>query len=164
MAWTGNGGDESDLVRQYVQNALSSPQAASLPGAGAGRLLLEALLILTEHRPIWSRVFEQIGKALATGDYRLWAGHLAELQRIVAHVLVRGEGSAFRYWMDGAQYSMKYAPFYHAIVAAIEGDDHLMRINPEVREPAARIHEGIARMFALYGALDAKKSRRAGSA
>jgi tetratricopeptide (TPR) repeat protein len=121
------------------------------------RFLLEALSILSGSEPTrWRKAFVQIGKAVESGDAKLWVDHLSELQRLISHVLIHGQGGLLKAWMDEAQYPLKYAPFYHAVVAAMEGEDHLLRINPEVREPAARIHEGIARMIGLYG----KKVRR----
>jgi hypothetical protein len=35
-------------------------------------------------------------------------------------------------------------------VAALEGEDHLLQINPETRQPAQIIYKGIARRIKLW--------------
>jgi hypothetical protein len=47
--------------------------------------------------------------------------------------------------MIGIKFSDRYAPLYHAFVAALEGEDHLLQINPETRQPALHIYAGIVR-------------------
>jgi hypothetical protein len=66
-------------------------------------------------------------------------------------LLAKGKGAGFEKWMELNNYPAQYAPLYHAFVAALEGEDHLLQINPETREPASKIYEGIARRLKLYG-------------
>ena len=82
---------------------------------------------------------EQIGVAIESDDTSLWSDYIDDLQRLLWFIVVRDEGGALRQWMERAQYPMRYAPLYHAVVAAINGEDHLHRINPETRQPAARL-------------------------
>jgi tetratricopeptide (TPR) repeat protein len=144
-------GDRSEVLR-HVTGALSGGAKSS----AAGRLLLEALPGLrdSDGSP-WAQLFEHLGNAIDSGDDGLWSAYLVELQRLLWYVVANGQGGACREWMDDRDYSRKYAPLYHAFVAADEGEDHLLRINPEVREAAGSIHEGIARMLSAY-----RKKRR----
>jgi hypothetical protein len=36
------------------------------------------------------------------------------------------------------------------VKAAVDGEDHLLTINPETRTPAQRIYTGLERMIRLY--------------
>ena len=138
-----------DLPRAdtHAQQALVDGTSIS----AAGRNLLQALSCLNDPRgPHWQRMFEQIGMAVESDDASLWSDYIDDLQRLLWFIVVRGEGSALRLWMERAQYPMRYAPLYHAVMAAIDGEDHLHKINPETRQPAARIFQGIAERLAAY--------------
>jgi len=145
----------SELSRalDHAEQALAEGESLS----PAGRQLLRALLHLREPPTRrWPGVFEQIGRAVESQDADLWATHLDDLQRLLWLAVAEGQGESLRHWMDQAQYSLRYAPLYHAIIAAIDGEDHLLKINPETRQAAAHIHEGVARQLKLYG----RRSRR----
>ena len=130
-----------------VAHALADEEGIS----ASARDLLKALNSLAEP-PVtrWQSVFEHIGAAVEREDELLWTNHLDDLQRLLWYVVVHGQGTALRQAMETRQYPMKFSPLYHAFVAAIEGEDHLLKINPETRQAAMRIYEGLARRLKLY--------------
>ncbi len=145
------------VAREHAMQAMSDEENVS----PAGRHLLGALAGLAETPGApWPRVFEQIGLAVKSGDALLWSNYLDDLQRLLWFILAHGEGESLRRWMEQEQYPLRYAPLYHAIIAAIEGEDYLLQINPETRDAAARIHEGIARRLKLYGDGTSRTSAR----
>ena len=140
-------------ANEHAQQALADGKSIS----PASRHLLEALSSLGDPPAArWQRMFEKICAAVEGDDGALWADYLDDLQRLLWFVVAEGEGGAFRLKMEEAQYPMRYAPLHHAFVAAIDGEDHLFSINPETRQPATRIYEGIARRLKIYPQ-DAKK-------
>lgn len=145
-----HGGDPVK-VREHIGAALAG--SAIFP---AGRHLLGALAGVNEER--WRRldhIFTHIDLALQADDPKLWPNYLDELQSLLWFVIARGDGEEFRRRMEEARYPQRYAPLYHAFVAAINTEDHLLKINPETRQMAVRIHVGIAhriRRGALRGA------------
>ena len=142
-----HGGDLAG-ARDHAQQALSDEKSIS----PAGRHLLGALTCLGESAATrWPRFFEQVRLAVESGDPTLWSAHLDDVQRLIWFVVAQGEGQALCRWMEQAQFPLRYAPLYQATMAAIDGEDVLLRINPETRAAAARIHEGIARRLKLYG-------------
>jgi tetratricopeptide (TPR) repeat protein len=141
-----NDGDRL-VARKHAKSALEDETGLS----PAGQLLLEALPIWRERAdPDWSSVFEHIGQALTSDDPALWTNYSDDLQRILWFVLANGQGDNFKRWMADAQFQNQYAPLYHAFVAALEGEDHLLRINPETRQPAQAIYAGIVRRLKLW--------------
>jgi len=138
-------------VEHHVQSALGAGVRIAVPG----RHLLQALVSAARPTPDWSAVFANIGKAVEGADPALWSDHIDDLQRILAFAILSGTGPTLRAWLDLHDYGIRFAPFYHAVVAALAGEDHLLQINPETRERAANIHAGIARLIRLYGTLDA---------
>jgi hypothetical protein len=152
-----HGGDDQQ-ARTHATTALADDAGLS----PAGRQLLRALPIWNDHAdPDWPAMFEPIGQALAMNDPQLWTNHIDDLQRLLWFILAQGQGQTFRQWMDKAGIRDRYAPLYHAFVAALDGEDHLLLINPEVRQPAARIHAGLARRLRLYGGdKSSRKSER----
>jgi hypothetical protein len=135
------------VARMHANSALEDETGIS----PAGRRLLEALPIWSEHTdPDWPYVFEHIGKALTSEDPALWIDYSDDIQRILWFVLANGQGADFKRWMTDAQFQNRYAPLYHAFVAALEGEDHLLQINPETRQPAQVIYAGIARRAKLW--------------
>jgi hypothetical protein len=116
--------------------------------------------------PDWPAVFEAISSAMSGTDPAIGSTHIEDLQRLLWFILAQGQGQAFRQWMDKAGIRDRYAPLYHAFVAALDGEDHLLSINPEVRQPAARIHAGLARRLHPYGRdkliRKSERSRRSG--
>jgi tetratricopeptide (TPR) repeat protein len=135
-------------AQEHVVHAISADSTIST----AGKFLLEALLD-TAAQPTWnwSIVFYAIGKAVASEDGALWTHYADDLERLLWHILNKGKGADFKQWMEAAGYPMQYAPLYHAFVAGLEGEDHLLQINPETREPASKIYAGIARRLKLFG-------------
>ena len=155
-ALTLQGGDPA-LVRRHVEEAVSDGTSIS----AAGRELLATLAFLDKGSgPNWPMVYEHVGRAMESGDTLLWSTYLDDVQRVLWFVLSTGEGESLRRWMEKADYQARYAPLYHALVAALEGPDHLLRINPETRQPAARIFAGIERRQKLH----TKEARRRTSA
>ena len=135
------------LAREHANSALEDETVIS----PAGRRLLEALPIWSERtNPDWPYIFEHIGKALTSEDPALWGTYSDDMQRILWFVLVSGQGTNFKRWMADAQFQTQYAPLYHAFVAALEGEDHLLQINPETRQPAKIIYAGIVRRIKLW--------------
>ncbi len=138
---------DSREVQQHLDQALTE-DGNLLP---SGRRLLEALSILNSSENWdWNAVFVAIGAAVTSDDNALWNTYANNLERLLGHVLAKGKGADFKQWMEEANYPTQYAPLYHAFVAALEGEDHLLLINPETREPASKIHAGIVRRLKLY--------------
>jgi tetratricopeptide (TPR) repeat protein len=140
--------DDARSAQQHLTFALGAESNLS----AAGKFLLEALsgpaALPTWN---WPLVFAAIGKAVASEDGALWTDHADDLERLLWHILNKGQGADFKQWMEAAGYPTQYAPLYHAFVAGLEGEDHLLQINPETREPASKIYAGIARRLKLFG-------------
>lgn len=131
----------------HVTNALTNEKDIST----SGQDLLKALTALAESPETrWQSVFEHILAAVEREDELLWSGYLDDLQRLLWYVLVQGQDDALRQLMEERQYPIKYAPLYHAFMTAIEGSDHLLKINPETRQAATLIYKGLARRLELY--------------
>ena len=117
----------------------------------AGLNLLESLLAWTEKIPAASaNGWQKLHAAVTANDDNLWTTFVDDLQRLLAHVLTRGDGAVVRGWMEQANYPQQFAPLYHAFCAALDGEDHLLTINPEVRSVASPLYQGLARMRALF--------------
>jgi len=141
-------GDDFLGAHKQVELALADGTSIS----PSGRHLLEAISCLRDSTSArWFQVFEKIGEAVTCEDPHLWDNYFDDLQRLLWFVISQGEVETFRRWMEEAKYPLQYAPFYHAIMAVLEGEDHLLQINPETRQPANLIYEGIARRIRLYG-------------
>jgi tetratricopeptide (TPR) repeat protein len=97
-----------------------------------------------------SRGWSELHQAVSCGDEDLWSDYEDDLQRVLAFVTVRGNGDAVRSLMIDEDYAVKYAPLYHAYCAVLDGEDHLLSINPEVRGIAEKIYRGLARMVDLF--------------
>jgi tetratricopeptide (TPR) repeat protein/DNA-binding transcriptional ArsR family regulator len=152
---------DRSLARQHAQKALQAPDTLF---STAGRKLLEALPVWNDDMSVdWKTVFRGIDQAIQSEDPHLWTAFLTDMQRLLWFAIISGAGDQLRQWMDAADYSLSQAPLYHAVLAALDGEDHLLQINPEVRAPAQRIYEGIGRRLAIYGrnkpANRSKKSR-----
>ena len=132
----------------------SSEDSLSNPG----KTLLAALPFSAEAVGVTAlRIWQQIDNAITSKDDSIWADCLDDLQRLLWFVISEGKGSAFKSLMDEALYPTRFAPFYQAVVAAMEGEDHLLLINPETRQPASHLYEGLARRLRLYPAKPSKK-------
>jgi hypothetical protein len=142
----------ADLVRLPAQAQADIAHEAGSAISPAGRQLLFALTIPDRDiGPDWPAVFDAVGKAMTVDDPTLWTRHLDDLLGLLCFILAQGQGQAFRLWMDKAGIRDRHAPLYHAFVAALDGEDHLLQISPEVRQPAARIHAGLAQRLRPYG-------------
>jgi tetratricopeptide (TPR) repeat protein len=142
------------VARMHANSALKDETGIS----PAGRRLLEALPIWSERTGSdWPNVFQHIGKALTSEDPALWTNYIDDLQRILWFVLANGQGADFKRWMEDEQFKNRYAPLYHAFVAVLEGEDHLLQINPETRQPAQVIYAGIVRRVKLWPSQKEKK-------
>jgi len=128
----------------------------------SGRHLLNAMLAWSEGgtdaaRGGWS----ELHLAVTCGDDALWSHYVIEdLRRVLAYATVRGDGEAVRNWMIAADYPLQYASLYHAYCAVLDGEDHLLAINPEVRGMAEKIYRGLARMVTLFKREQAAGKRR----
>lgn len=98
----------------------------------------------------WTVMFQAVAVAVECGDPALWSDYLDKLQRLLWFVSANGASQTLRDWMQAADYPVKQAPLYHAVATMEEGEDHLLRINPEVRGPAQRIYAGVARMKSIF--------------
>lgn len=140
-------GGDLPRARDHMQQALADGESFSPPG----RHLLEALSCVDDPpAKRWPGIFDHIGQAVSSEDASLWSTYLDDLQRLLWFLITQGQGGPLRRWMDEERYPMRYAPLYHALIAAIDGEDHLLQINPETRQMAARIHEGLAARLKLY--------------
>ncbi|MBC7609946.1 MAG: tetratricopeptide repeat protein [Polaromonas sp.] len=128
---------------------LTNGSEESLSAAGA--ILIEALPFEVEPLDVTSlRIWQQIDKAITSKGDSLWADCLDDLQRLLWFVISNGHGEAFKLRMEEALYPTRFAPFYHAVVAAMEGEDHLLSTNPETRQPALHLYDGLVRRLRLY--------------
>jgi tetratricopeptide (TPR) repeat protein len=135
-------------AKEHIQRAMAIGASGLDP---AGQALLSALADLSDAGEAgWTAMFSAIDRAVDSGDPTLWTSYLDDLQRLLSYALIHNQGDGLRRWMEIADYPLRQAPLYHALVAAIEGEDHLLTINPETRTPAERIYEGIARRQKLY--------------
>jgi hypothetical protein len=108
-----------------------------------------------------SRGWRELQQAVSYDDKDLWTVHVDDLQRILAYALTRGDGPAVRKWMEDSAFKLKYAPLYHAFCAAMDGEDHLLLINPEVRGATAKIHHGLAQLHGVFEHDHGIRGRRA---
>lgn len=104
--------------------------------------LLEAAQYLAEDQP--GPAFTAIDTALARADDKLWGEYLYRLQRLLRYAISQGYGRKFLEFMQAANYPNRYAPLYWAFLAALEGEDRLLNVNPEVRRTAEQIYRGLA--------------------
>jgi tetratricopeptide (TPR) repeat protein len=158
-------GNLAYLLALHIGDALAAQEHVAravaveggMPPAGAS--LLEALLAFAGNAWEWPKVYAAIDKAVASGDNSLWSNYADDLERLLWFIVAKGKGAEFKEWMARANYPTQYAPMFHAFVAALEGEDHLLQINPETRQPASKIYSGIARRLALYER-DGSKARK----
>jgi tetratricopeptide (TPR) repeat protein len=131
-------------ARDYAQKA----EAGLTP---AGKYLLNSMLAWSDGSvDAASSGWTKLHQAVSCGDEDLWSDYVDDLQRILAYATVRGDGETVRKWMTEADYPMQYAPLFHAYCAILDGEDHLLSINPEVRGMAEKIYRGLARMVELF--------------
>ncbi len=139
---------DRERARQHLELALADNRMGE-----AGRRLLRALSLIVDENSDgihWTRLYEQIGSAVEAGDPSLWSDYLDDLQRLLWFVIASGQGATLRGWLETARYPLLQAPLYHAVIAAIDGDEHLLQINPETRQAAQRIYDGLARRLRVY--------------
>ena len=150
------GGGDPIEIRKHLSNSLNQQNGLSI----AGRHLTMALDAWAEtsatSQTDWLRVFDSIDKAISCEDSQLWTDYADDLRRMLWLILAGGEGDAFKRWMESKEIASRYAPVYHAFVAALEGEDHLLQINPETRQPAEIIHKGLKRLIDRYGRIGEK--------
>jgi tetratricopeptide (TPR) repeat protein len=139
---------DRERARQHLELALADNRM----GEACRRLLRALSLIVDENSDgiHWTRLYEQIGSAVEAGDPSLWSDYLDDLQRLLWFVIASGQGATLRGWLETARYPLLQAPLYHAVIAAIDGDEHLLQINPETRQAAQRIYDGLARRLRVY--------------
>ena len=134
-------------AQKHAQNALKNGSLIS----EAGQWLLKALPIWNENiNQSWPQVFENIGKALTSEDPELWSNYGDDIQRLLHIIIKNGQGDNFTQWLVVESFDKRFAPLYHAFVAALNGEDHLLQINPETRQPAKVIYSGIEHMLKLF--------------
>ena len=141
-------GKDKQTARTHTVDALADNTTLD----PAGRDLLEALRAsIEEPSPDWRIVFEGIGNAVSGEDSALWTDYIDDLQRLLWMLIAEDRGVDFKKWMEAQRFPLKFAPLYHAFVAGLEGEDHLLRVNAEARRAASEIHAGLARLLNLYG-------------
>jgi tetratricopeptide (TPR) repeat protein len=117
----------------------------------SGRYLLCALPNADDTDTVtFDRIWHQVDLAVNCEDTDLWTNYLDDLQRLLWYVIVNGQGVWFKEKMEAAQYPLQFAPLYVAFKAALEGEDVLLQINPETRQPAQRIYDGLAHQLKIY--------------
>jgi len=128
---------------------LNRPEAAQHHAALAstglddcGKQLLEVARLLAEDSvgPAWSA----LDGVLTAGCMEEWDSYGSSLSYILRHVYNHHYGAKFREWMEAADYPARYAPLYWAFLALLEGEDILHNVNPEVRNTAKQIYQGLA--------------------
>jgi Flp pilus assembly protein TadD/DNA-binding transcriptional ArsR family regulator len=132
-------------------HATKAKQTNVNPMATVGTVLLDALPCWDETFNSWGKSWEQIDIAVQMNDPLLHTDYVDDLQRLLAWFIINNQGEFLLEEMYKENYPERYAPLYHAVVAAMEGEDHLLKINMETRPLATRIYEGLARMIRLHG-------------
>jgi hypothetical protein len=69
-----------------------------------------------------------------------------------------GQGGLLLQKMQETKLKEQHAPLYHALRAVMEGEDHLLSINPETRAPAQQLFLGLQRMVKLFAHEKAARS------
>ncbi len=116
----------------------------------AGKLLLTALPCFWSHPNAWMESWGMIKAAVQSGDTELYSNYLDDLQRLLSWLVRQGQGAMLLQEMHAAKFHDEQAPLYHAVKTAVDGEDHLLTINPETRAPAQRIYTGLERMIRLH--------------
>lgn len=117
----------------------------------SGRSLLRGLASLGEPSTTkWQSMLTHVFAAVENGDEALWSNYIDDLQRLLWYVIVQGKGTDFLNAMVERNFQLKFAPLYHAFAATLEGEDYLLKINPETRQAAIKIYEGLSRQLRLY--------------
>lgn len=148
--------EQSDRAHGYAKQAE--------PGLSpSGKLLMRSMLAWSDGGvDAASRGWNELNRAVSCGDEKLWSDYEDDLQRVLAFITVRGDGDAIRNFMIDEGYAEKYAPLYHAYSAILDGEDHLLSINPEVRGMAEKIYRGLVRMVELFKCDELPAKRNAG--
>ncbi|MCK9200750.1 MAG: tetratricopeptide repeat protein [Gallionella sp.] len=132
------------LASNYAQQAKSDLSPA-------GQHLLDSMLTWSNGgADAANRGWSELHLAISCEDEALWSDYIDDLQRILAYATARGDDETVRKHMIAADYPMQYAPLYHAYCAILDGEDHLLGVNPEVRGMAENIYRGMARMVKLF--------------
>lgn len=135
---------QADQARDYAKQAESGLSPS-------GKHLMNSMLAWSDGSvDAASRGWHELHQAVSCGDEDLWSNYLDDLQRVLAYATVRGDGEAVRNGMLDADYPVQFAPLYHAYCAVLDGEDHLLGINPEVRGMAEKIYRGLARLVELF--------------
>lgn len=135
---------QSKQARDYAKQAESGLSPA-------GKYLMNSVLAWSDGgTDATSRGWSELHQAVSCGDEALWSAHIDDLQRVLAYATARGDGEAVRNWMADADYPVQYAPLFHAYCSILDGEDHLLSINPEVRGMAEKIYRGLARLVELF--------------
>lgn len=145
---------QSEQARNYAKQAESDLSPS-------GKHLLSSMLAWSDGGvDAASRGWNELHQAVSCEDEALWSEYIDDLQRILAYSLVHEDGEAVRKRMVDEDYPVKYAPLFHAYCAALDGEDHLLSINPEVRGMAEKIYRGLARMVELFKRKQAPAKKR----
>lgn len=132
------------LASDYAQQAKSNLSPS-------GQHLLDSMLAWSDGgADAANRGWSKLHLAISCEDEKLWSNYIDDLQRILAYATARGDGEAVRKHMMAEDYPMQYAPLYHAYCAILDGEDHLLGVNPEVRGMAENIYRGMVRMVKLF--------------
>ena len=142
-----HGGDPND-AEMHLQQALVENSSISK----SGKELLRALPTKGLSDESWRlNMWNQIQLAVRSDDPDLWVNYLDDLQRLLQFIIAQSQGNWLKEQMKTAQFDVQYAPLYVAFVAALEGEDVLLQTNPETRQPAKRIYDGLAHLLKIYG-------------
>jgi tetratricopeptide (TPR) repeat protein len=148
-----------DEAESYSKQALENTEDGL---SEVGKILLKGLPKNGDNLAlVCDKIWGQIKLAVEMRNSDLWDSYIEDLQRLLWYVIHHGQGAAFKANMEAAQFPLRYAPLYHAFVAALEGEDHLLKINPETRQPAQQIYQGLAHRLKIYAkdATDVKPKR-----
>ncbi|TRW97040.1 tetratricopeptide repeat protein [Candidatus Methylobacter oryzae] len=126
--------DRPDLARYHAEQGRQAEEEYIAP-------MLDASQYLEENQA--GPAFGALDAALASADAKLWRSFLNRLQRLLRFSISQGYGPKFLEFMQAAGYPDRYAPLYWAFLAALEGKDILLNVNPEARRTAERIYQGL---------------------
>jgi tetratricopeptide (TPR) repeat protein len=103
--------------------------------------LLDTARFLVEDQP--GPAFIAFDEALTEADDSFWHHYIKPVQRILCYAIFQSYGPKFLEFMQAAGYPDRYAPLYWAFLAALQGKDILLNVNPEARRTAERIYRGL---------------------
>ena len=132
-----------DQAKIYAKSAKSGLSKS-------GKHLIMSMLAWSSNLDEGKSGWGELHLAITSNDETLWSNYIDDLQRLLAYVVVFRNGEKLKYLMIDAGYPTHYPSLYHAYCATLDGEDHLLNINPEVRGMSEIIYRGLERLIAIF--------------